>query len=316
MFARHMLQGAEWAQFQLVLDKQLIEKSGSGWSFRAVVEKGFGKVGGQFSRLYVQYGPFADSEKHLEEALIELEKSAKEHGVDYVRVEPILSDLAAIDLSSMGYTKQARTFQPEHTNWVDIDKSSEEIIASFNATNRTAWRNAEKRGQSFEIVHSEKEITDFLRMMKLTAERTGSVFRDKNYLTTLVRTLGPTKDAGVVYVSFEGKRIASALYIDDREGSTRYYMYAGTEEEARKQGANGTLVSYLILSAHDLGLKRVDLFGVAPADAPDSHPWSGFSKFKRSYGGTDVTFNGTWEKPIKKQRYFIMKLARKLVNKR
>jgi lipid II:glycine glycyltransferase (peptidoglycan interpeptide bridge formation enzyme) len=311
-----MLQGAKWAEFQRALGKQVIEKSGNGWSFRAVVEKGFGKVGGKFSRLYVQYGPFADSVKHLEDALRELERSAEEHKVDYLRIEPIMSDMSLMNLQKYGYVKQARTFQPEHTNWVDIDRSQEEIIASFNATNRTAWRNAEKRGQSFEVVHGEEEIADFLKMMKLTAERTGSVFRDKSYLTTLIRTLGSSKDAGVIYVSFEDKRIASALYIDDREGSTRYYMYAGTEEEARKQGANGTLVSYLILSAREAGLKRIDLFGVAPADAPDSHPWYGFSRFKRSYGGEDVAFNGTWEKPIKKQRYFIMKLARKLVNKR
>jgi lipid II:glycine glycyltransferase (peptidoglycan interpeptide bridge formation enzyme) len=316
MFARHMLQGSEWSNFQKALGKQVIEEHGTSWSFTAVVEKGFGKVGGQFSRLYVQYGPYADTKKHLKDALSALETVAVKHGVDYVRIEHILADMSIVDLTSLGYIKQTRTFQPEHTNWVDIDHSIDEIIASLNATNRTAWRNAEKRGQSFEIVHSEEEIADFLHMMKITAERTGSVFRDDSYLRTLIRTLGGQKAAGVIYVSFEGKRIASALYVDDIEGSTRYYMYAGTEEEARKQGANGTLVSYLILQAHDVGLKRVDLFGVTAPDAAENHAWAGFSKFKRSYGGTDVAFNGTWEKPINKQRYFIMKLARMLVNKR
>jgi lipid II:glycine glycyltransferase (peptidoglycan interpeptide bridge formation enzyme) len=310
-----MLQGAKWAEFQKALGKKVVERSGDGWSYMAVREQGYGSFGKYFSRLYVQYGPFADTEKHLGEALKDLEVQAVQQGVDYVRVDPILAPMTYVDLSRLGYTKQPRTSQPEHTNWLDIDRTTEDIVANLNATNRTAWRNAEKRGQSFEITHSEEEAKEFLHMMEITAKRTGSKFRDSTYLSTLIRTLGPTGTAGVVYVQFEGKRIASALYIDDNEGSTRYYMYAGTEEEARKQGANGTLVTYMILNAHEKGLKRVDLFGVTGPDDPENHPWSGLSKFKRSYGGQDVAFSGTWEKPIKKQRYFIMKLARMLVNK-
>ena len=310
-----MLQGAEWSSFQQALGKEVIERSGSGWSYVAVLEKGYGKLGKHFSRLYVQYGPYAETKLDLKKALEDLEGVAKSRGVDYVRVEPILSSMSVVDLKPYSYQKQKRTFQPEHTNWVDLEKSDEEIVASFNATNRTAWRNAEKRGQQFEVVHEEADSVDFLHMMKLTAERTGSKFRDEHYLRTLIKALGHEKCAGVIYVSFEGKRIASALYVDDRQGSTRYYMYAGTEEEARKQGANGTLVSYLIMNAKENGLKRVDLFGVSPADASDSHPWAGFSKFKRSYGGEDVTFSGTWEKPVRSQRYFIMKLARTLAKK-
>jgi len=315
MFARHMLQGAEWSSFQQALGKEVIERSGAGWAYSVVLEKGFGKVGKHFSRLYVQYGPYAETKAQLKRALDDLEELAKSMGVDYVRVEPILSTMNPANISSYGYEKQKRTFQPEHTNWVDLEKSEEEIVASFNATNRTAWRNAVKRGQQFEVVYEEADSADFLHMMKITAERTGSTFRDNTYLTTLIKALGNDKCAGVIYVSFEGKRIASALYVDDRQGSTRYYMYAGTEEEARKQGANGTLVSFLIINAKENGLKRVDLFGVSPADASDSHPWAGFSKFKRSYGGEDVAFSGTWEKAVNTQRYFIMKLARTLAKK-
>ena len=316
MLARHMLQGSEWSSFQNILGKDVIQRSGPGWFFSAVTERGFGRLGKQFSRLYVQYGPYAESKQAMANALVELEKLGREYRVDYVRVEPILASMTHIVAADYGYATQKRTFQPQHTNWLDIDRQEEDIIASFNATNRTSWRNAEKRGHTFETVYTEDKMDEFLHMMEITGKRTGSVFHDGSYLKTLIRTLGPTKSAGVIYVSFEGKRIASTLYIDDREGSTRYYMFAGTEDEARKLGANSTLVSYMILDAHKKGLKRVDLFGVTPPDAPESHPWMGLSRFKRSFGGEDVSFNGTWEKPLNKQRYFIMKLARMLANKR
>jgi lipid II:glycine glycyltransferase (peptidoglycan interpeptide bridge formation enzyme) len=149
-------------------------------------------------------------------------------------------------------------------------------------------------------------------MMRLTAERTGSIFRDNDYLTKLIGLLGPQQKSGVIYVSHEGKRVASALFVDDMQGSTRYYMYAGTGVEARKIGANGTLVSFLILDAAAKGLDKVDLFGVCAPDAAEDHPWYGFSKFKRSYGGEEVDFGGTYEKPINKTRYKVLQIAKNI----
>jgi lipid II:glycine glycyltransferase (peptidoglycan interpeptide bridge formation enzyme) len=53
------------------------------------------------------------------------------------------------------------------------------------------------------------------------------------------------------------------------------------------------------------------MFGVSPANQPN-HRWAGFSKFKRSFGGYEVAYGGTWEKPIKQVRYSALKFARKI----
>ena len=56
-------------------------------------------------------------------------------------------------------------------------------------------------------------------------------------------------------------------------------------------------ITRALLDAHDAGIRTADLFGLAPPDEPN-HPWAGFSAFKRSFGGEDVTHLGTWERDI------------------
>ena len=62
--------------------------------------------------------------------------------------------------------------------------------------------------------------------------------------------------------------------------------------------------------ARDKGLKHVDLWGVAPADQPD-HKWAGFTSFKKSFGGHEVAYPGTWDLPVRTVRYNGYQLARK-----
>jgi hypothetical protein len=103
-----MLQGDDWAQFQKSLGKDVYSMSGEGWLFSAVYEKGHGKFGGQFSRLYAPYGPFADSKDRMRAALIALEELAESKKVDYIRVEPMLGSLDKLALEEQGYIRQVR----------------------------------------------------------------------------------------------------------------------------------------------------------------------------------------------------------------
>ena len=67
--------------------------------------------------------------------------------------------------------------------------------------------------------------------------------------------------------------------------------------ENRKLRPNQPLVTRALLDAREAGLVTADLFGIAPPDQPD-HPWSGFSAFKRSFGGHDIAHLGTWERDV------------------
>jgi lipid II:glycine glycyltransferase (peptidoglycan interpeptide bridge formation enzyme) len=86
------------------------------------------------------------------------------------------------------------------------------------------------------------------------------------------------------------------------------------DDTHRKLSAGIPLLVNLMADAKEKGLKHVDLWGVAPEDQPD-HKWAGFTSFKKSFGGREVAYPGTWDLPVNKLRYRAYQLARQLRDK-
>lgn len=308
---RHFLQSDEWALFQKELGHKIYQKSGSGWEYVAVLEKGYGKIGRLFKRLYVPYGPTADSEESLAKALASLEALAKKLNVDYVRTEPVIVGINNANIKVNGYKITKRTSQPKQTLIIDIVRPMQDILLGMSKTNRYLWSKVDRNGLSFKTSYEPEDLESFLDMMTETAGRTQSRFHENSYYEALAEVLGPKKVIGVAYVYYDKRPLSGVVFADDMVAKTRLYLYAGSFDEARKHSANAPLVVYLLESAKKKGLLRFDFFGVAPADAPKDHRWAGFSKFKRSFGGEELVYAGTWEKPIKPWRYAIMDFIRK-----
>ena len=312
---QHFLQSRAWSQVQESLGKVPIFRSGEGWSYTAYYETGFGKLGRYFNRLYVPYGPTYTDETSLKLAINDLDIQAKKSDVDYIRIEPVCNKRDSLVVKkNAGYKRLAHSFQPDLTLIVDLDRNFDDVIADMSKTNRYLWKKATEKGLNFSISYSSDQLEVFLDMMKVTARRTGTTFAKADYFKKLFASLNKTKNAGLAFASYKDKPLVIALFIDDFESKTRYYMYAGSYDEARKYSANAPLVVFLMADAKNIGQKYFDLFGVSPKDA-QNHKWAGFSKFKRLFGGQEVAYNGTWEKPIKPTRYKAMDFARKLSSK-
>jgi lipid II:glycine glycyltransferase (peptidoglycan interpeptide bridge formation enzyme) len=58
-------------------------------------------------------------------------------------------------------------------------------------------------------------------------------------------------------------------------------------------------------------LQEFDLYGVIPATETD-HPWHGFSEFKRSFGGYQHDYLGTWEFALKPFQMSIYRFLHKV----
>lgn len=310
---RHFLQSAIWADFHESLGTKVIRSSGKNGSFIAFFERSHGKVGKFLSRLYLPYGPYAENPKQLEALLGEVEAIATAQNADYVRVEPTGLAIEPEFMQRHGYGKRPKPTQPEQTNVVDIrDRTADEVVANMNATNRNLWRaNAANGNLAFRLSYESADTAPLIDMMELTAKRLGLVFHEADYTKKMVSVLGPRGACGVVYATLGDKELAGAQFAIDAESRTLYYLHAGSHFEARQYNAGNLLLTYLILHAHEKGLHFVDLFGVAPADAPKDHPQAGFSNFKRSFGGTDVSYNGTWEKGLNSIKYKLMTKLRK-----
>lgn len=307
---RHALQGDAWMHFQESQGNKVINGSGQDWSVSAVLEGSSSRLVGSTKRLYAPYGPQVSSYQGIKEALAFLYENAVKEGASYVRIEPA-QYFTEDELKKLGCKKAHRDIQPSMTHIVDLTKSTEELLLSMDASVRRLSRQTDQKGFTFSLSYQPEDMDEFLNMMKITSERAGAVFREASYLRSIVATLGPSKTAGVAYALHDGKPVSGVLFYDDIEGQTRYYLHAGSYDEARKVRGNPALGLYLLLGAKEQGFTRFDFYGVSPLD-DTSHRWAGFSSFKRSFGGFDVTYSGTWELPVNKARYSALSAIRSL----
>lgn len=291
----HFLQSRGWALFQEALGKKIYYASGKTWSWVAILESN--RLG---SRLYVPYGPTASSPASLTKAIAILVKCASELDVDFVRIEPQGPNAKKI-LKQLHAKHAHRDIQPKHTLIKDLDRPDEELFSEMMSTNRRLYRRSAEAGFTFRQSYDPADIALFLRMVHQVAARTGIQPHSDEYFTKMVTTLFPLKAATMFIAEHNGKPVSTSIVFEDAQ--TRYYAHAGNDESARKLQPSVYLVGHMIFDAKAHGKQYFDYYGVAPRHAPKTHKWAGFSQFKRSFGGREVEYSGTWEIPIKRTRY-------------
>jgi len=300
----HFLQSPAWKTFQETLGREVIADSGDGWSYQAIVEAGTGNI-----RLYCPYGPTVTSVKAFDEALASLKDAAMSHGAAFIRVEPTAgikpSELRRHGLKPVTYQQ----LQPAHTLVIDLTADKDDILAHMSQNSRNLTRNYANKGLSIHTSSDPKDITILTSLLAGVGKRNHITTHPPAYFKMQAEALFPTGNAVLYYATLDNTPIAAALVYDD--DTTRYYAHAAADDTYRKLSAGTALVGQMILDAKDKGLKHFDLYGIAPTDDP-SHPWAGFTKFKRSFGGTPVTYLGAWDLPLKPLRYRLYRLYQSL----
>ena len=92
----------------------------------------------------------------------------------------------------------------------------------------------------------------------------------------------------------DGEIIAASLFFDYQ--GTRFYMQSAAKHKMAKED----------------GLKTLDFWGIAPEDADASHPWYGFTEFKKSFGGYEKIYAGTFDYLINPRKYHLYSILRKI----
>ena len=303
----YFLQTPQWADFQRSLGRTVHEQSGPGWSFLAVEEKNpAGKV------LYAPYGPVAESLEAFDAALAALVALARTCHAAFVRIEPVTAgfDTPESDrvLRSRGLRPAPVNQQPELSWIVDLDRDFKDVLAAMKPVNRNLYRNIHKKDVTFRSSQDPEEIRVLLNFLHMTAKRSGFKPQSDEYLSQVARSLMPAGAATLFIAERHGGPIAAALAYDSAD--TRTYAHAALDDSHRKLSAGIPLLVTLMADAKEKGLKHVDLWGVAPEDQPN-HKWAGFTAFKKSFGGREIAYPGTWDLPVKKVRYGAYQIARK-----
>ncbi len=289
------LQSPAWQAFQEALGRRTYTGSGDGWSYLAILESGTLNT-----RLYVPGGPAYAGAEQFDAALAALRMQGKALGATFLRIDPP-DGIDTAQLQARGFRPvDYQQLQPAHTQLIDLTPSADDILAQMSQNSRNITRNYANKGVSIRTSQDPRDISILTSLLAGVASRNRITTHSDAYFQAQAEALLPRGAATLYIAEYEHSPIAAALVCDSDD--TRTYVHAAADDTYRKLSAGTAIVGQTILDAKHKGLHYVDLYGIADSDNP-AHPWAGFTRFKKSFGGRSVTHLGTWDLPLQPFRY-------------
>ncbi|MBP3899469.1 peptidoglycan bridge formation glycyltransferase FemA/FemB family protein [Candidatus Saccharibacteria bacterium] len=254
--------------------------------------------------LYLPYGPYAPTKNSARKVYKALESLADSKNITFIRIEPQSPETAEFWLN-LPNCQKSRNLSPEETWILDLRLRMDEIYKNMKQNTRNLCKNYAKKGLSVKISDDKsRDIKILAKFHKEIAKQHKIGAFSENYLRAEAE-----QDFATLYVAyFEKKPIAASLFFD--HGDTRYYMQSASDKNYHKLPATYAILNEAIKDAKAKNLKNFDFWGIAPENAPKSHPWSGFTSFKKSFGGREVKYLGTYDLVFRPVEYKIYQLAR------
>lgn len=295
-----------WKTLQDDLKEQTFIESKNGYSFLAILKKT--PVG---NYLYLPYGPVAENQKSFDESINSLKSLAKQNNAIFIRIEPQNRELHLPKTA-----QKSKDLSPADTWILDLDTDKSEIIKNFSQGTRTRYNTYAKKGLKVEKTKNPAEIKHLVDLQnKLYKQKHLNTFSE-DYLKTELKQPFATLYK-VIYDGEEGEDkprkgqvLAASLFFDYK--NTRYYMQSAADLDFRKLPATVALLTEAIFDAKEQGIKHFDFWGIAPDGADKSHPWYGFTDFKKSFGGHPRHYLGTYDLVENTLKYKLYQKSRKL----
>jgi lipid II:glycine glycyltransferase (peptidoglycan interpeptide bridge formation enzyme) len=185
-------------------------------------------------------------------------------------------------LKSQGYHPTKNHYLPTKTLVLDLKKSREKIIMSFKKDARYALRKSSPEKDKIRSLE-EKEIARF-RILWKRAVGLKRYVPQTSHLYSLKKSFGEN----CLFLLSKG---SGAIFL--KSGESAYYWQAFTDKDARKKLLQYQIVGQGIVWAKEKNAKYFDLEGIYDSRFPDKS-WLGFTHFKKSFGGDEITFPGAY----------------------
>lgn len=291
-------QSSEWHKLQEELGEESILVEKEGYQYLAIIKPT--PVG---NYLYCPYGPVAKDKTSFKNALGSLNDLAKDKSAIFIRVEPYDE---AFKNNLPDSAKKSTDLNPKETWILDLTGNDEEFKLRLPSRLLRYHKSAAKKGIIIEKSTNPDDIKYLLKLQQALANEKGISTFSENYLKTELKQ----PFASLYLVKYEGSIIAAGLVFDDE--TTRYNLQGAQSDTGRKLHATGILTIQLILDAREKKLKSFDFWGIAPDDAPDDHPWKGFTAFKKTFNGIEVKHAGTYDIVLSPFKYHLYQIIRKV----
>lgn len=207
-----------------------------------------------------------------------IEKLAKKHKAFQIILEP----KETVNLK--GYRLSKSPYLPSKTLQIDLTKSKEKIAGDFKKDSKQAIK---KNNELCIKNYGENEIADY-RNAWINAVGL------KRYIPPLTHLLSLEKAFGkkALFITDEDNKTGAIFLTGDK---TVYYWQAFTNRLGRKNLLQYKIVWEGICWAKQNGANVFDFEGIFDERFPNKS-WFGFTHFKKSFGGYEKVYPGTYTK--------------------
>lgn len=307
----NFLQSPAWQRMnELVGHKVIVKADNEAWCLMIVKNAKRGRY------LEIPGGPLVDwnDAAQVERVFRQIRETARREQCVFIRLRPQLRRSAENEarLKKLGARTAPMHLHAEHTVIIDLEASEEQLLKNMRKQTRYEVRRAEKLGIKVEWGNSEELFREFHAAQTETAARQHFVPPDLQTLLAEREAFSRDGDHARLYVArtAEGDAVAYGLVLIDG-AEAEYFEAASTELNRKLPGAYG-LQWQVMRDLKALGVKRYNLWGIAPlkvghkgqhvvADA--KHRYAGVTTFKTGFGGEIVEYVPAQDIVVKHIRY-------------
>lgn len=291
----HPLQSPEWAEFRKAWGNEILKTKYGFLTLHKLPLTNF------------KIGMFIKCPKPSKEMLEDLKEIGKENNLVFIKLEPTYVPKDKTDrnkltklLQSSGCAPGKTLFTPS-TFWIDLTKSEDELMKSFNSKTRYNIRLAERKGVKVKEDNSEKAFEKYLELTKETSLRQGFYAHSEKYHKLMWKYLHG-KIAHLLIATFKNEIITTWIVFAYKD--FLYYPYGASSDKYKNVMANNLMMWKAIKFGKKNKLKVFDLWG--------REPGKGFTKFKEGFNPQVIEFLGSWDLVINQPLYTIYRFAEKI----
>ena len=230
------------------------------------------------------------------------------------RFDPyILQADMPLSTGALSVKPAVQNYHPPDTVILDLTRGPTSLLAELKKKRRYDIRKALKAFQ-IEVISAKnvkpQDIDDFYRLLTTTAVQNKFSPHPKKYYADFVRELG---EYTTLWFASDGKnRVATSILTVCRDKAIYYFAALTTDEAIRKNNPSHAIVWKQIEYATERKAKTFDLLGVAPIDAPPTHPYAGITVFKEGFGGERISYQPGVEVSLRLFSHLLYRLAKKV----
>lgn len=219
-----------------------------------------------------------------------IDKLCRKYRVFQIILEP-KDESRVSSIESQGFRLSQNPYLPTKTLQIDLTQSKEKVYTNFTKDCRYNIRRGEK--MKIKEYSTPKEIEIWRQAWKNSVKFDRYVPSAKQ-LINLRKSFPQSHSLFLASHNIVGRIIGGVLFTRSSH-DVAYYWYGFTNQEGRTSLSQYPLLYQGILWAKRVGCKVFDFEGIYDERFPNKS-WLGFTRFKHSFGGFEMSYPGCYSK--------------------